>query len=123
MMINPLLCFFVSEGHVALDRNLGPGYNILLLRLIPRDLFSACPHGQLNTLSSLLDSRVVLSNSYPNGCVQCREAVSISYPRTCGVQIHYAIRSPTAAFKTLHSQNINCNHLPIITGLKKITTL
>ena len=35
--------FFGSEGNVALDRNPGPGYNILLLRLIPEDLLSACP--------------------------------------------------------------------------------
>ena len=27
--------FFGSEGHVALDRNLGPGYDTLLLRMIP----------------------------------------------------------------------------------------
>ena len=44
LLINPLECFFDSEGHVALDRNLGPGYNTLLLRIIPGDLFSACPH-------------------------------------------------------------------------------
>ena len=28
-----------SEGHVALDRNPGPGYDTLLLRMIPGDLF------------------------------------------------------------------------------------
>ena len=28
---NPLLCFFGSEGHVALDRNPGTGYDTLLL--------------------------------------------------------------------------------------------
>ena len=50
-LINPLWCFFGSQGHVALDRNPGPGYNTLLLRLIPGD------H---------LDSRVALPNSYPN---------------------------------------------------------
>ena len=43
IMINPLECFFGSEGHVALDRNLGPGYDTLLLRMIPGDLLSACP--------------------------------------------------------------------------------
>ena len=63
---NPLLCFFGSEGHVALDRNPGPGYDILLLRMIPGDLLSACPHRQFHTLPGLLDSRVALPNSNPN---------------------------------------------------------
>ena len=31
ILINPLKCFFGIEGHVTLDRNLGPGYNTLLL--------------------------------------------------------------------------------------------
>ena len=44
-LINPVV-FFGIEGHVALDRNLGPGYNTLLLQLIPGDLLSACPHRQ-----------------------------------------------------------------------------
>ena len=35
---NLLECFFGSEGHVALDRNPGPGYDTLLLRMIPGDL-------------------------------------------------------------------------------------
>ena len=65
-MINPLYCFFGSEGHVALDRNLGPVYDTLLLRLIPGDLLRACPHRQFHTLPGLLDSRAALSNSYPN---------------------------------------------------------
>ena len=43
-MINSIRVLFGSEGHVALDRNPGPGYNTLLLRLIPGDLLSACPH-------------------------------------------------------------------------------
>ena len=63
-LINPLYCFFFSEGHVALYRNPGPGYNTLLLRLIPGDLLNACPLGQFHTLPSLLDSRAALSNSY-----------------------------------------------------------
>ena len=29
--IYPLWCYFSSEGHAALDRNPGPGYNTLLL--------------------------------------------------------------------------------------------
>ena len=42
-MINPLQCF--SAWHVALDRNPGPGYDTILLRLIPGDLV-ACPNRQ-----------------------------------------------------------------------------
>ena len=34
---NPLKCFFGSEGHVALEKNPGPGYDTLLLRMIPGD--------------------------------------------------------------------------------------
>ena len=65
-LINPLQCLFGIDGHVALDRNPGPEYNTLLLRLIPGDLLSACPHGQFHTLPGLLDSRTALTNSYPN---------------------------------------------------------
>ena len=74
MMINPL-CFMGTKGHVALDRNPWPGYNTLLLRLIPGDLYRACPHRQFHTLPSLLHSRAALSNSYPNACLPSREAV------------------------------------------------
>ena len=69
LIINPLSCFFGSEGHVALDRNPGSGYNTLLLRMIPGDLLSACPHRQFHTLPGILDSRAALSNPYPNACV------------------------------------------------------
>ena len=34
MMIYPLERFFSIEGHAALDRNPGPGYDTLLLQLI-----------------------------------------------------------------------------------------
>ena len=64
--INPLLCFFGSEGHVALDRNPGTGHDTLLLRMIPGDLLSAFPHRQFHTLPGLLDCWPALSNSYPN---------------------------------------------------------
>ena len=37
-LMNPLECFFGIEGHVALDRNQGPGYNTQPLQLIPSDL-------------------------------------------------------------------------------------
>ena len=63
---NPLWCFFGSEGHVALDRNPGPGYDTLLLRMIPGDLLSAFPHRQFHTLPGLLDSWAALKNSNPN---------------------------------------------------------
>ena len=71
-MINPLECLCGFEGHVALDRNPGLGYNAPLLRNNPRKSLSACAHRQFHTLPSLLDSRAALSNSYPNAC---REAV------------------------------------------------
>ena len=63
---NPLLCFFGSEGHVALDRNPGTGYDILFLRMIPGDLLSAFPHRQFHTLPGLLDSWAALPNSNSN---------------------------------------------------------
>ena len=66
---NLLKCFFGSEGHVALDRNLGPRYDTLLLRMIPGDLLSAFPHRQFHTLPGLLDSWAALPNSYPNACM------------------------------------------------------
>ena len=50
----------------TLDRNPGPGYDTLLLRLIPGDLLSACRHRQFHTLRGLLDSRDTLPNSYPS---------------------------------------------------------
>ena len=66
---NPLKCFYGSEGHVALDRNPGPGYDTLLLQMIPGDLLSAFPHRQFHTLPGLLDSLAALPNSNPNACV------------------------------------------------------
>ena len=60
---------FSAEGHVALDRNPGPGYDTLLLRMIPGDLLSAFPHRQFNTLPGLLDSWAALPNSNPNACM------------------------------------------------------
>ena len=66
---NPLQCFFGSEGHVALERNLGPVYDTLLLQMIPGDLLSAFPPRQFHTLPGLLDSWAALPNSNPNACV------------------------------------------------------
>ena len=57
---------FGSEGHVALDRNPGTGYDTLLLPMIPGDLLSAFPNRQFHTLPGLLDSWAALPNSYPN---------------------------------------------------------
>ena len=68
--INPLKYFFGIKGHVALDRNPGPVYNTLLLRLIPGDPLSACFPRQFHALPSLLDSQIALSNSYPNASCQ-----------------------------------------------------
>ena len=62
---NSLYCFFGSEGHAALDRNPGPGYDTLL----PGDLLSAFPNRQFHTLPGLLDSRAALPNSNPNACM------------------------------------------------------
>ena len=73
--VTPILVLLGSKCHVALDRNLGSGYNTILLRLITGDLLCACPHRQFHTLPGLLDSRAALSNSYPNACVPIREAV------------------------------------------------
>ena len=62
-LVNPLKCFFSSEGHVALVRN--PGSYTLLLQLIPGNLLSACPHRLFHTLPSLLDRWAALPNSNP----------------------------------------------------------
>ena len=53
-------CFFGIEGRAALDRNPGLGYNTLLFRLIPGDLYSACPHRQFCKLPGLLYSQAAL---------------------------------------------------------------
>ena len=45
--------FFGREGHVALDRNPGTGFDTLLLRMIPGDLLSAFPHRQIEEIFSL----------------------------------------------------------------------
>ena len=65
-MVNRLIHYSSFSAAKALDRNPGPGYDTLLLQMIPGDLLSACPHRQFHTLPGLLDSRAALSNSYPN---------------------------------------------------------
>ena len=68
--------FFGIEGHVALDRNPGMGYNTLLLRLIPWYHLIACP--QFHTLSDLIGSH----NPTLTHCMPCSEAVcTIFYDR------------------------------------------
>ena len=61
--------FSAAKIIVALDRNPGPGYDTLLLRMIPGDLLSAFPHRQFHTLPGLLDSWAALPNSNPNACM------------------------------------------------------
>ena len=68
-LINPFMYFLGIKGHVALDRNLGLGYDTLLLQLIPGDLQSACIQTQFHTLLGLLHSVAAASNSYPKACV------------------------------------------------------
>ena len=68
-LVKSIIVLFGSEGHVALDRNLGPGYDTLLLQMIPGDLLSAFPHRQFHTLPGLLDSWAALQNSNPNACM------------------------------------------------------
>ena len=81
----PLWCFFGSEGQEALNRNPGFGYNTLLLRLILGDLLSTGHYRQFHTLPSLLDNQAGQSNSYPNTCVQCREAVCTIFIMVFGI--------------------------------------
>ena len=76
---------FGSEGHVALDRYPGPEYDTLLLRMIPGDLLSECPHRQFHTLPGILDSRAALSDSNQNACVHCREAVCTIFMMVLGM--------------------------------------
>ena len=56
-LINPLVCFLNTKGHAALDRNPGLGYNTLLLRLIPEDIYYACLHRQFHPLPGFLHSQ------------------------------------------------------------------
>ena len=68
-LIDPELGFFIIKCDTAPDRNPGPGYNTLFLRLISGDLYSACPQRQFHTLTGLLQSQAALSNFYPYACV------------------------------------------------------
>ena len=55
---------------LAIHKYPGPGYNTLLLQLIPGDLYSVCPHRQFHTLPSLLQSQIALPNSNPKPACQ-----------------------------------------------------
>ena len=68
-LIHYCALIFGSEGHVALDRNPRPGYDTLLLRMIPGDLLNAFPHRQFHTLPGHLDSWAALPNSNLNACM------------------------------------------------------
>ena len=84
-LIHKLECFFGINGHVALDKNPGPGNDTLLLQLILGDLLSACPHRQFHILPGLLYSRAALSNSYPNACMSRWEAVCTIFMMVFGI--------------------------------------
>ena len=43
---------FGIEDHLTIDRNLALGFNTLLLRLIPGDLYSSCPNKQFLSVNS-----------------------------------------------------------------------
>ena len=58
IMINPLEYIFGIEGQVEQDRNMGPGYNTLLLWLVPGDLYSACPQRQFHKLPDFFDTQL-----------------------------------------------------------------
>ena len=83
-----------NQGHVALDRYLGPGYNTLLLRLIG-DLNSVCLHRLSHTLPCLLDSQATKPNFYPNACLLCCDpAGARTHDLPHKRQTHLAILSP-----------------------------
>ena len=104
-----LIHYSAFSAAKALDRNPGPGYNTLLLRLIPGDPLSACPHRQFHTLPGLLDSRAALSNSYPKASVQCREAVCTIFMMVFGMT------RPGREPATYHMRGGHPNHSAIPT--------
>ena len=69
-------CFLGIESYVALDRNPGPGYDTLLLILIPGGLLNACPHVQFHILPGFLDSQAALSTpTLTHACQAGRQSV------------------------------------------------
>ena len=91
-------------GHVALDRNPGQGCNTPLLRLIPGESLITCPHRRFHTLTGHLDSRAALSNSYPNACVQCREAVCTIF------MVAFGMTRPGSAPTTYRVRGVHANN-------------
>ena len=114
--------FFGSEGHVALDGNLGQGYDTLLLRMIPGDLLSAFPHRQFNTLPGLLDSWAALPNSNPNACMPMQggslyhfydglwyvPAEKRTHDLPCERRTRYRLSQPNTVIGFIHHVIIKC---------------
>ena len=110
------------------QRNRVQWYITLLLRLFSGDISSACLHGQFHTLvPGLLDSGAALSKSYPNTCMQCREAVCTIFmtvfgmtrlgpePTTYRVRDRHAKQYPNLTRSPDHSKtqtNLNSNCVP-----------
>ena len=78
---------FSSEGHVAQDRNPGPGYNTIPLPLISgyRLYIIACPHSQFHTLTGLLDSRLHCKTPTLRHAYLYREAVCTIFMMVLGM--------------------------------------
>ena len=65
----PRWSFLLTMTIQHVNKNPGPRYDTLLLRLIQGYLLSACPHRQFHSLPDLLDSRAALPKSYPSALV------------------------------------------------------
>ena len=66
---------FGSDANVALDRNPGPGYDTLLLRLIPRDILSAVPIDYSTRYPAFYTVELHFQTPTLTHRVPCREAV------------------------------------------------
>ena len=64
---------FWHKRPCSTNRNLGSGYNTLLLRLILRDLYSAFPNKQFHTVTSLIYT--VRFHYQTHACMPSRKAV------------------------------------------------
>ena len=103
---------------MALDRNTGPGYNTLLLRLIPGDLLSACLNRQFHTLPDLFDSRAAPSNPYPNAlrAMPCQAVCTI-------FMMVFGMTRPGREPTTYHVKGGHANHLanPTRSGMVEVS--
>ena len=63
--------FFGIEGHVALDRNTGPWYDILLLRLTPGYVWSASPHRQFHSVPAAVGLHCQTPTPTPSRLAVC----------------------------------------------------